>query len=161
MANRYTITKNVIKEYDDYVINKRTIWENENILPIRDWVESKLIIINRDPSKKVSNKLKFIEFVYLTEDEYWSLITGYWINKVKDVIARLNNYIWSKWDKYKSHYHTILTRFQKNWDKRIDTQKDIDPKPNIPIQKEFVPLTEAQKQEIKDKYLVLKEKICR
>jgi hypothetical protein len=55
-------------------------------------------------------KIKYLEFVLLTPEEYTKLIVDFGQEGADDYIARLNDYIGSKGDKYKSHYHTIL-----NW----------------------------------------------
>jgi hypothetical protein len=61
--------------------------------------------------KENINKRKFLEFVFLTDEEYNKLIELYG-NKVVDAqIENLNNYIGQNGkDKYKSHYHALL-----NW----------------------------------------------
>lgn len=63
--------------------------------------------------KKV-NKVKYIEFVLLTDEEHLKLVTQYGPSKVDAMIENLNNYIGSKGVKYKSHYHTLLSWERKN-----------------------------------------------
>ena len=60
-------------------------------------------------------KEKHLEFVKLTPSEFEKLKQNYWIKATNEFIARLNNYIWSKWDHYKSHYYTIINRMKKDW----------------------------------------------
>lgn len=60
-------------------------------------------------------KIKVKDFVYLTQKEYDTLKSEYWNKTTSDMIDRLNNYIWSTWTKYKSHYFTILNRIKKDW----------------------------------------------
>lgn len=151
MASKYLITKNVLTEYDGYVIDTRASSPVAEIIPLREWIASKLISIRKKESGKTTlSKIKFLEFVYLTQEEYGNLITGYWLDAVKDIIARMNDYLWSKWDKYKSHYHTILTRFNKKWIKRIDQVKELPQKPEPIPEKEYVPMTDEQKQQAKE-----------
>jgi len=59
-------------------------------------------------------KIKYLEFVLLTDIEYKLLIEKYTESQVKPMIERLNNYIGSTGKKYKSHYHTILNWFNKD-----------------------------------------------
>ena len=73
----------------------------------------------------------FLEFVYLTKTEHGRLIDRIGEKKTDDMINKLNNYIGSKGEKYKSHYHTIL-----NWltmDNKDDPRKlsyDIEARAN-------------------------------
>jgi hypothetical protein len=48
------------------------------------------------------------EFVKLTKDEYAKLVAEIGQMNVDRQVDALNNYIGSKGDKYKSHYHTII-----------------------------------------------------
>lgn len=145
MATKYLITQNVLKEYDEYVVFQRASWPTSVITPLREWIAWKLIWEQKKIEQKPkTNKIKFLEFVYLSEQEYAELILGYWTDKVKEVIARMNNYLWSKGDPYKSHYHTILVWFAKNWVKKAEVKK-VEAKQSKP----FVPPTEEQKQKIK------------
>ena len=76
-------------------------------------------------NKKENIKRKFLEFVYLTDDEYNKLIDAYWERVIKEQIKNLNNYIWQNWkDKYKSHYYTILNWNRKAWIKEIPKKQD-------------------------------------
>lgn len=60
--------------------------------------------------KEKINKKKFLEFVLLTEEEHSKLIEKFWQKHTDELIDKLNNYIWSTWKRYKSHYYTILNR---------------------------------------------------
>ena len=157
VANRYTITNNVFKEYDEYVIEQRVI--NWPILLLRERVMTKLVDKKKVEVKKVNNKLKFIEFVYLSQEEYALLISGFWLVKVKTVIERLNNYIGSKWDHYKSHYHTILNWFSKNGDKKLDAIKDMKPVVEEKKEREYTPMTEEEKIKAKETLLAFRNKL--
>ena len=70
-----------------------------------------------DINKKeiIKEKKRYMEFVLLTDDEYWKLLCEFGALKTKQMIEKLNNYLWSTWKKYKSHYYTILTRNRKEW----------------------------------------------
>ena len=79
------------------------------------------ISISRSISNKIEDKVKvednkknkYLEFVYLSEEEHQKLITQLWTKLTDELIDKLNNYIWSTWKKYKSHYYTILNRSKK------------------------------------------------
>lgn len=160
MASKFLITKNVLILYDEYVIQTRSSSPVADVLPFREWVYSKLETVKKKEEVKQSThpKLKFLEFIYLTQEEYGNLISGYGLEKVKELIARMNDYIGSKWDKYKSHYFTALSRFTQKWVKRIDIQKELPPKPEVKVEKEYVPMTPEQREEAKAKLLSFRNK---
>jgi hypothetical protein len=58
----------------------------------------------------------YMDAVFLTKDEYQKLIEKFGEDITKDKIEELNNYIKSrgKENKYKSHYHTILSWYRKD-----------------------------------------------
>lgn len=58
-------------------------------------------------SKK--EKKKYLEFVFLLEEEFLKLKENIPAEEVEELIEQLNNYLGSTGKKYKSHYHTILT----------------------------------------------------
>jgi len=69
--------------------------------------------IEEGVKEKKPVKKKYLDFVLLTEEEYNKLIDKYWKWVIERKIEDLNNYIWSKGKKYKSHYFTILERLRK------------------------------------------------
>ena len=73
----------------------------------------------------ISNK--YLDYVYLNNDEYMKLIDGYGEKVITDYIERLNNWIWekpnSKDRKNRNHYFTILSWLRK------DGVKKLPPKP--------------------------------
>jgi len=162
MADRYTITNNVIKDYDLWVIEQRVANPTTEIISFRDRVQSQMVTkkLKKDEQKKTQpDKIKFLEFVYLQETEYSNLITSYGTKQVKDIIQRLNDYIGSKGDKYKNHYRTCLSRFRQKWIQPINNVKNIPMSEPIKEQKVFVPLTEDQKKEAITKLLEFKQKL--
>lgn len=151
MANKYTISQNVLKEYDSYVVDQKSKTPIQPFLHYRDWIVEKIIEVKKKSEpKKIVNKLKFLEFVYLSELEYANLIEWYWKDKIKEIIQRLNDYIWSKGDSYKSHYHTILVRFNKSWIEKINTIKDLPITPDKRPEKPYKPLTKEDKEKAKE-----------
>jgi len=57
--------------------------------------------------KEENIKKKYLEFVLLSDEEYWKLLNIFWKERLDKEIQKLNNYIGSSWKKYKSHYFTI------------------------------------------------------
>lgn len=74
-----------------------------------------------------SDKKKYLEYVYLSDDEYKKISDRYWERVLKEFITRLNNWIWekpkSKDRRDRNAYFTILARIRKDW------IKEIPPKP--------------------------------
>lgn len=83
---------------------------------------------NKKENKNIKEniKRKFLDFVLLTDEEYNKLIERYGKWTIERKITDLNNYIWSKWKKYKSHYFTILERLRK------ENIKPLEKKPEPP-----------------------------
>lgn len=147
-ADKWTISKNISALQEKWFINvvvsqkswnqrKITLAENNKTIVKNDYtysqewqegiVKNDNIIIqdNNIIEKKENKKEKFLEFVYLTKQEYDKLIDTYWEKVIKWQIENLNNYIWQKWkDKYKSHYYTILSWNKKAWIKQIPKKKE-------------------------------------
>ena len=128
--------KNYYLIYDDFILtivnNKENVLNNKKLrnLTTGDKENSQQAVkklddyYNNNNNNKNNNKKekkeKFKEFVLLYPEEYKKLIDIYGKKVIDNIIDNLNNYIWSTWKKYKSHYHTIL-----NWLKR----DNIKPKP--------------------------------
>ncbi|MFH1212409.1 MAG: DUF1376 domain-containing protein, partial [Candidatus Woesearchaeota archaeon] len=53
------------------------------------------------------NKIKFLDFVLLTEEEHAKLIQKHGEQKLNRMLEKLNNHIGAKGDKYKSHYYVM------------------------------------------------------
>ncbi len=98
------------------------------------------INISKYINKENLEKRKFLDFVYLSNQEYNKLLEDYWDRTVKMFIDRLNGYIGQIGEKvahkkYVSHNHTIRNRINKDW---IKSFKD---KPK-PVQEEVKPQKE-------------------
>ena len=96
--------------------------------------EQPSISISRSISNKIEDKEevednkknKFLDFVYLSEEEHQKLTTQLWKKLTDELIERLNNYIWSIWkDKYKSHYFTILSWSKKELPQTTNSQQEM------------------------------------
>jgi uncharacterized protein YdaU (DUF1376 family) len=85
--------KKICKTYDEHM-------ENENIN------ENINIINNKNINKK--EKIKHLDSVLLSEQEFEKLVVKYGHDTTMKAIEILNNGIMSKGYKYKSHYHTII-----------------------------------------------------
>lgn len=105
MSKKYVIAKNVMAEYDAYVFEqkvKKEQYGEVDILPFKDWLEYKLIqdkLAREATSPKASSqveKRKFLDFVYLAQEEYVTLVNDYGEKTIKHTIQRLNDYIGSK-----------------------------------------------------------------
>lgn len=104
MSRKYVIAKNVMAEYDTYVIEQKIKQEHHeevDILNFKDWLDYKLVQEKVTKAKTITQsapieKRKFLDFVYLTQDEYTLLITDYGEKIIKSTILRLNDYIGSK-----------------------------------------------------------------
>lgn len=75
--------------------------------------------INNVKNDNKKEKKLFFDFVYLTDDEHKKLLEKFGEQGTQDRIDKLNNYIGSKGNKYKSHYHTILTWANRDKEKPL------------------------------------------
>ncbi len=88
-------------------------------------------LININHNKYINNrgivkgeKTKYLDNVFLLDDEYQKLIDSLGESKTKDMIEKLDLYIGSKGDKYKSHYKTILNWVRMEEDKKGVSKKE-------------------------------------
>lgn len=95
------------KNRDKQNLTEKNIWSNKKNRRIEDIEDI------RSNNKEKINKKKYLDFVYLAEEEHTKLIELYGIKQTEDLIDKLNNYIGSTWKRYKSHYYTILNRAKK------------------------------------------------
>jgi hypothetical protein len=89
-------------------------------------------LININHNKYINNrgiikgeKTKYLDNVFLLDEEYQKLFDSLGESKTKDMIEKLDLYIGSKGDKYKSHYKTIL-----NWVRMEEDKNDTGIKTN-------------------------------
>lgn len=85
------------------------IWYDNIWLDIDDIKEKEV-----EEKETKEEKKKYLENVLMTEFEYNKLLNDYNKNDIDDYMNRLNNYIGQHWDKYKSHYLTLLTWMRKD-----------------------------------------------
>ena len=91
------------------------------------------IVIEKKETKEKKVKNRHLDFVLLTDDEYNKLIEKYWKWVTERKIEDLNNYIGSKWKKYKSHYFTILEWLRKDKVKPLE-KKPVETQTNEHLQ---------------------------
>jgi len=90
-------------------------------------IEIDIEIDNRNNNRGIikGEKTKHLDNVFLLDEEYQKLISQLGESKTKDMIEKLDLYIGSKGDKYKSHYKTIL-----NWVRMEEDKNDTGIKTN-------------------------------
>lgn len=132
---------NVLEEYPNGIGCRRMVGEQE-LSQIRKeagikglskrWHKKYSKMIANVDSKTIAEtgkvrigKDKYLEFVYLSSEEFKKLGDRFGKGKLDEMIERLNNYIGSKGVKYKSHYHTIL-----NWAGKDETEHKETKKPD-------------------------------
>ena len=140
---KYNICKQVMAEY---------FWlYQSNTERFDKWIDWQIEKYTKKPKeiKETVIRDRWIEFVYLSKDEYNKLISEIWEKTIKEYIFKLNNYIGSTGKNYKSHYYTILNWIKRDWVKynkeKIDSIESIQT-----IVRE---LTEEEKEEIKKKMI--------
>lgn len=79
---------------------------------------------NKNKNIKENIKRKYLENVLLSDEEYEKLVEKYGKWTIERKIEDLNNYIGSKWKKYKSHYFTILERLRREWAKPLEKKQE-------------------------------------
>ena len=94
------------------VNHNRTTSEPQVNTVLRSKEVKKLEVKNKD-------KIKHLDFVHLSQIEYSTLLTDYGKSQTAELIRRLNDYIGSKGDKYKSHYFTLLNFARRDNIKKI------------------------------------------
>jgi hypothetical protein len=109
--------KNAVKNFEN--ISKQRKTENDR--------EKHIERIKKDIEIKENNKeikKKYLDNVLLTDNEYEKLVEKYGKWTIERKIEDLNNYIGSKWKKYKSHYFTILERLRREWAKPLEKKQE-------------------------------------
>lgn len=86
--------------------------------------EVEVEVEEENKKKEKNTKKKFLDFVLLSEDEHRKLIEQFWVKHTDALIDKLNNYIWSTWKRYKSHYFTILNWSKNETNTRTDYEQE-------------------------------------
>lgn len=107
-------------------------WEKQLKQPMvdleNDWKQPNVNVnVNVNDNVKENVKRKFLDYVYLSDEEYKKISDRYWERVLKEFITRLNNWIWekpkSKDRRDRNAYYTILSWIRKDW------IKELPPKP--------------------------------
>lgn len=118
--------QNAVKNFENILKQRKT--ENDR--------EKHIERIKKDIEIKENNKeikKKYLENVLLTDNEYEKLVEKYGKWVIERKIEDLNNYIGSKWKKYKSHYFTILERLRREWAKPLEKKQEKTENNNLDI----------------------------
>lgn len=132
--------QNAVKNYEK-LLKQRKTEKNRN----EQKKQEEEVEVEEEYIKKKINKKKFLDFVLLTDDEYFKLVNQFWEKLTSELIDKLNNYIWSTWKRYKSHYFTIMNRSKKenltplNMERQDDVEKALSqiPDKNLKTKLEF------------------------
>ena len=98
---------------------EKNTWSNKKNIEVIEDIED-----NRSNKKNNIIKNKYLDFVYLASDEYEKLTQQLGKKQTDELIEKLNNYIWSTWKKYKSHYFTLLNRAKKETPTATNYEKE-------------------------------------
>lgn len=123
---KWKAQKTSVEDSGTYMEDNGTEWKKEDIEDI-EVIEDNKKEINKE-------KRKYLDFVYLTDEEYKKLLNIFWESKLNQAIENLNNYIWQypkKWKKYSSHYHTIRKRNQE-YIQEMEKRKKENAKQDLP-----------------------------
>lgn len=88
--------------------------------------EKEKIKIKKENIKEKEIKKKYLDFVYLTDEQYNKLLNIFGQTKLDQAIENLNNYIGSKGKHYDSHYHTIRKRNQEYIQEMEKRKKELE-----------------------------------
>lgn len=104
--------KNAVKKKEKQTKQAKTTKTNESDSHSHSISNSNECIVN-----------KYLDYVYLKNNEYMNLIEWYGEKAITDYIERLNNWIWekpnSKDRKNRNHYFTIQSWLRKDWVKKL------------------------------------------
>jgi hypothetical protein len=113
----------IIKEYLINCISDSINRDNVRINSIKD---SKSTQSKVKESKVKESKVKHLNYIYLFDSEYKKLKEQLGELKTNEMIKKLDLYIGSKGDKYKSHYFTIL-----NWIRMQEDNENNEEEKNL------------------------------
>ena len=94
---KWKAQKNTVEDNGTYMEDNGTQWNKEDKEDNRSNIKK----------ENIKEKKRYLDFVLLSDEEYWKLLSIFWKERLDKEIQKLNNYIGSSWKKYKSHYFTI------------------------------------------------------
>lgn len=132
MKGNQNAVKNWEKQWKQKKTEKNSTKQKKQEEEVEEEVE---IEVEEESIKKEKNtKKKFLDFVLLSDDEHKKLIEKFGTAHTNQLIDKLNNYIWSTWKKYKSHYFTILS-----WSKNeATTHTDLERERQIQLHRQKI-----------------------
>lgn len=117
----------ILKTLCDLNAIDKEMWKKERVIYVDNLVKNIAKMKTTTTINKKTNliedkkdKIRYLDYVMLSEEEYYKLIERYGESLTKSKIFDLNNYLGQNiknLDKYTSHYHVILT-----WAKRDETK---------------------------------------
>ncbi len=118
-GKKYIQINNFLKHQKPHHTEKDSVIppSNNGAITVKTPLDNRLVTGGKEEDKgklknknKNKNKRKYLEFVFLSKDEFQKLLKSSNAIQTKQDIRNLNNYLGSTGKSYKSHYHTIL-----NW----------------------------------------------
>jgi hypothetical protein len=93
-----------------------------------EWTTDKQEVEVKDKVIKENNKRKYLDYVYLSDEEYKKIQDRYGIKVLHEFIRRVDNWIWERPNlknrQWRDHYRTILNRINKEWIKELPTKQE-------------------------------------
>lgn len=123
--------KKQVELYEEFLINGVNGHINKDNVIINSINDSNNPQIKVKKTKIKESKVKHLDHILLTEDEYKKLVEKIGELKTKKMIDDLDYYIENnptKGKKYKSHYRTILKWYEKDKDKKQEGNNGLKPK---------------------------------
>ncbi|OHB52935.1 MAG: hypothetical protein A2Y10_19640 [Planctomycetes bacterium GWF2_41_51] len=137
-SNRYSVIDLKNQSIESNCIKKSVSIDlkNQSVIDLKNSTENKPYKSNHKKEPHTPEaKTKYLDFVYLTDEEYRKLLDQFGEAILKEKITELNNGIGSKGYKYKSHYFTILS-----WDRKNEKNKFSKPERRdyrVPVESGF------------------------
>lgn len=129
----------------------------QNVNQERKGKESKGKEKKENINNKQEEKRKFLDFVFLAENEHARLLETFGDSNTKKYIDRLNWYIWQIGEaqarkKYVSHYFTIRNRANKDWLQKLKPKEKIIEQKQKQMTPDEIEQARKKMQEIRQKF---------
>lgn len=141
--------------YDEVLDNQNEVMETETKVPETKTPHS-IVKHSKGKKRKHSRVLKSTseKFLNFTQEQKKDLINTYWDSIFRRYEKKLLNYITSKWDRYDSHYHTLLVWFDKDNIKPQTVKVDS-------YCVEITPMTKEQRKQARNWLLTARDKLLK
>jgi len=100
---------------------------------------------------KVKEKIKHLDFVSLTSEEYKKILQRYGDKNTRKLIGDLNRYIGQSGKQYKSHYYTLLNFAKRDNLPEIITSEEDDRADKLALEKKRQEIREEHSQYYREK----------